>query len=33
MRTATIVDGRNGFDPQECRKAGFVYRGVGRGAQ
>jgi len=32
MRTKTIVDGRNLFDPDECVKKGFVYRGVGHAA-
>jgi nucleotide sugar dehydrogenase len=27
---AAIVDGRNVIDPQEARKAGFAFRGVGR---
>jgi len=26
-----IVDGRNAFDASECRKHGFVYRGIGKG--
>jgi UDP-N-acetyl-D-mannosaminuronic acid dehydrogenase len=29
LDTAVIVDGRNVFDPKECRKAGFSYRGIG----
>ena len=32
MATAAIVDGRNIFNPENCRKAGFSYRGVGIGA-
>jgi UDP-N-acetyl-D-mannosaminuronic acid dehydrogenase len=32
MATAVIVDGRNVFHPEDCRKAGFIYRGVGIGA-
>ncbi|MGD0056842.1 MAG: nucleotide sugar dehydrogenase [Methanomassiliicoccales archaeon] len=31
MRTKTIVDGRNLFDSSECRKQGFVYKGIGKG--
>jgi len=31
MRTPIIVDGRNVFDAQACRKAGFIYRGIGKG--
>jgi UDP-N-acetyl-D-mannosaminuronic acid dehydrogenase len=31
MRTRVIVDGRNVFDASECRKHGFVYRGIGKG--
>jgi UDP-N-acetyl-D-mannosaminuronic acid dehydrogenase len=31
MRTPVIVDGRTVFDAKVCRKAGFVYRGVGKG--
>lgn len=30
MRRAVIVDGRNLLDPDEVRRAGFVYRGIGR---
>jgi len=30
---AAIVDARGVFDPKEVVKAGFVYRGVGRGAE
>lgn len=30
MRTPIIVDGRNVFDWRECKKRGFVYRGIGR---
>ena len=33
MATAAIVDGRNVFNPEDCRKAGFSYRGVGIGAK
>jgi len=29
METPVVVDGRNVFDPTECRAAGFTYRGVG----
>ena len=31
MRTPTIVDGRDVFDPIECKKAGFAVRAVGKG--
>ncbi|MFH0860157.1 MAG: nucleotide sugar dehydrogenase [Candidatus Altiarchaeota archaeon] len=31
LRTKIIVDGRNVFDPEAAAKAGFTYRGVGRG--
>lgn len=31
MRTPIIVDGRNLFDAIACRKAGFTYKGVGKG--
>ncbi len=31
MRTPILVDGRNLYDPEAMRAAGFVYRGVGRG--
>lgn len=30
MRTPILIDGRNLFGPDEARKAGFVYMGVGR---
>jgi len=30
MRTPVIVDGRNVFNAQACREAGFVYRGIGK---
>jgi UDPglucose 6-dehydrogenase len=30
MRTPVLLDGRNVFDPNEARKAGFIYLGVGR---
>lgn len=30
MRRAVVVDGRNIYDPQEMRRLGFVYRGIGR---
>jgi UDPglucose 6-dehydrogenase len=32
MRNPLIVDGRNLLDPDEVRRAGFVYDGVGRSA-
>jgi hypothetical protein len=25
-----VVDGRNIYDPEEMRRLGFVYRGIGR---
>jgi len=31
MRTPVIIDGRNVFNAQACREAGFVYRGIGKG--
>jgi len=31
MRRAVIVDGRNVFAGPEVVKAGFVYRGIGKG--
>ena len=31
MRTPVLVDGRNIYDPEAMREAGFLYRGVGRG--
>lgn len=33
MRQPIIVDGRNLWDPDEMRKLGFIYYGVGRGAR
>ncbi|MBD3271698.1 MAG: nucleotide sugar dehydrogenase, partial [Elusimicrobia bacterium] len=30
MRSLNVVDGRNLYDPQKIKKAGFMYRGVGR---
>ncbi|MBN2334184.1 nucleotide sugar dehydrogenase [Candidatus Bathyarchaeota archaeon] len=33
MNTPVIVDGRNVFDPDMCRAAGFTYRGVGHPAR
>lgn len=29
MRTRVVVDGRNVFDPDECKENGFIYRGIG----
>ena len=29
MRTRVLIDGRNVFDPSECRSLGFIYRGIG----
>jgi UDPglucose 6-dehydrogenase len=31
MRQPFIVDGRNLYEPEEMKRLGFVYRGVGRG--
>jgi UDPglucose 6-dehydrogenase len=31
MRTPVIVDGRNVYEPEVMREAGFLYRGIGRG--
>jgi len=31
MRTPIIVDGRNIFDGEKCRKLGFSYKGLGKG--
>jgi UDP-N-acetyl-D-mannosaminuronic acid dehydrogenase len=31
LATPVIIDGRNVFDPLDCQKAGFSYRGVGIG--
>jgi UDP-N-acetyl-D-mannosaminuronic acid dehydrogenase len=33
LHTKIIIDGRNLFDPSECRDAGFVFRGVGMGVK
>jgi len=30
MRLPVLVDGRNVYDPEEARKAGFTYLGIGR---
>jgi UDPglucose 6-dehydrogenase len=30
MKTPSIVDGRNIYDPEKARKLGFSYRGIGR---
>jgi UDPglucose 6-dehydrogenase len=30
MATPLIVDGRNLLDPEETRRAGFTYEGIGR---
>jgi UDP-N-acetyl-D-mannosaminuronic acid dehydrogenase len=32
LATPVIVDGRNVFNPKDCKEAGFSYRGVGVGA-
>jgi len=31
LATPVIIDGRNVFDPKDCKEAGFSYRGVGIG--
>ncbi|MEM2943580.1 MAG: nucleotide sugar dehydrogenase [Methanomassiliicoccales archaeon] len=31
MKTRIIVDGRNLFDARECRRKGFIYKGIGKG--
>ncbi len=31
MRTRVIIDGRNAFEPRDFVKAGFLFRGVGKG--
>jgi len=31
MKQAVILDGRNIYDPQDMKRAGFRYRGLGRG--
>ena len=33
LATPVIVDGRNVFNPEDCRKIGFSYRGVGIGVR
>jgi UDPglucose 6-dehydrogenase len=33
MRRPLLLDGRNFLDPDEARRAGFVYDGVGRGTR
>jgi UDP-N-acetyl-D-mannosaminuronic acid dehydrogenase len=33
LATPVIVDGRNVFNPKDCKKAGFSYRGVGIGTR
>jgi len=33
MRQPILYDGRNIYEPDEMRKSGFIYRGVGRGTQ
>jgi UDP-N-acetyl-D-mannosaminuronic acid dehydrogenase len=32
LETPVIVDGRNIFNPNKCREAGFIYRGIGVGS-
>jgi UDPglucose 6-dehydrogenase len=31
MKTPVFIDGRNVYDPNIMREAGFLYRGMGRG--
>ncbi len=31
MRTPVFIDGRNVYEPEVMREAGFIYRGIGRG--
>jgi UDPglucose 6-dehydrogenase len=31
MKTPVFVDGRNVYEPEVMREAGFIYRGIGRG--
>ena len=31
MRTPVLVDGRDVFRAEDCRRTGIVYRGVGKG--
>jgi UDPglucose 6-dehydrogenase len=31
MKTPVMIDGRNIYEPEAMRQAGFIYRGVGRG--
>ncbi|MGC8828140.1 MAG: UDP binding domain-containing protein, partial [Anaerolineae bacterium] len=31
MKTPVFIDGRNVYDPEAMREAGFLYRGMGRG--
>ncbi len=33
MKTPVIIDGRNIYNPEEMKKLGFVYTGVGRGSE
>jgi UDPglucose 6-dehydrogenase len=33
MKQKVLIDGRNIYEPERMRAAGFVYRGVGRGYQ
>jgi len=32
LKQQVIIDGRNIYDPEEMRRAGFLYSGIGRGA-
>ena len=31
MRKPNLIDGRNIYEPEEMRRLGFHYRGIGRG--
>jgi UDPglucose 6-dehydrogenase len=31
MKTPVCIDGRNVYEPEVMRQAGFIYRGIGRG--
>ncbi len=32
LKQKVIIDGRNIYDPEEMRREGFLYSGIGRGA-
>jgi UDPglucose 6-dehydrogenase len=33
MRHPVIFDGRNQYNPDQCRQANFIYFGIGRGSE